>query len=87
VRADEQKLDSRRSGRTRAHESTKSISIKAPKRKSSGCALTAHGLTPGGLRCVLSGHIPKGTERQVIVSDRTVGVSRGHSRRQEALKA
>jgi hypothetical protein len=49
VRADGQALDKRRERRTRARESTKSISIKDSKRKSSGCALQDQGLTPGGL--------------------------------------
>ena len=54
-RADEQKLDRRRLGRTSARESTKSISIKDQRRKSSGCAPTGHELTPGGLRWVGGG--------------------------------
>ncbi len=47
---------SRRKGRTSWRETTKSISIKGLKRKSSGCAPKVTELTPGGLmRCSLRG--------------------------------
>jgi hypothetical protein len=69
VRADEQKLDRRRSGRTSAREGTKSISIKDHRRKSSGCALTVQGLTPGDLRGVPKGHKPEGlTDQQWVAT-------------------
>jgi hypothetical protein len=64
VRADEQKLDRRRSGRTSAREGTKSISIKDHRRKSSGCASTVQGLTPGDLRGVPEGYKPEGLTDQ-----------------------
>jgi hypothetical protein len=59
VRADEQKLDMRRLGRTSEREITKSISIKGQRRKSSGCAPKVHELTLGDLRCVWGGQRAK----------------------------
>ena len=59
VRADGQKLDMRRLGRTSEREITKSISIKDQRRKSSGCALTGHELTLGDLWCVRGGQRAK----------------------------
>jgi hypothetical protein len=41
----------RRQGWTSWHETTKSVSIKGRKRKSSGCARKVIELTPGGLLC------------------------------------
>src|SRR5688572_22586482 len=64
MRADEQQLDRRRCGRTSAREGIKSISIKGHKRKSSGCAPTVQGLTPGDLRGVPKGPTPEGLTDQ-----------------------
>jgi hypothetical protein len=49
MRANEQKLDTRRYGRTSGREVTKSISIKIRKRRSSGSASKVNVLTPGDL--------------------------------------
>jgi hypothetical protein len=64
VRADEQKLDTRRFGRTSEREITKSRSIKGQRRKSSGCAPKGHELTPGDLRGVPEGREPEGLTAQ-----------------------
>ena len=56
VRADAQKLDTRRFGRTSEREITKSISIQGPPAYNPAVVhRTAYELTPGGLRAVSGG--------------------------------
>jgi len=82
VRADGQKPDRRREGRTSEPMIAKSISIKGPERRFGGCAPKAVELTSGDLS--LCRGKPRGVVEATggggIRPDQTAEVSRGQSR-------